>query len=287
MKITLSEMERYGAAEGILEVFRDSGLDGLEFKEILEKCRSPHIIFFIRHYFSLDKEELKAYDKYCLVEDSSNVWDSLEVSFSSFVSGSSRVRDSSYVRNSIDVKNGKDIFYSSEVEDSENVSNSSEIIYSRNVIRSHHVECSSDVLESTDIDWSKNILKSNNIGDSQFIYHSSNLNNSYFCGFSKNSDHCLFCLGVDGAQYMIFNQPVEIAEFEEWSEKLLFMLMPEQSRFITIDLDFHDESTRFSFNRHIDTLFEGLSPNFYGQLGNFKNYSEELFLDLFLKEVEK
>lgn len=284
MKILLSEMERYNAAEGMLETFKNMNLDGLEFSEFLKKQPPVVMAHFIRTFFSLDKEELKSYFDYCNVTNSTNVWYSTDVDHCSSVAYSKNVIDSSYVYSCKDVKNGKDIYDSLRVEDSENVSNCKDIIYSQNVVNSHDVECSSEIFGSSEIDWSKNILRSDGITDSQYIYHSHNMGNSYFCGFSKNSDHCLFCMGVEGAQYMIFNQPVEVAEFEEWCEKLLFMLNSEQSKFIGINLNEHEAEKRFEVRKGIDNLFEGLSSNFYGQLGNFKNYSEDLFLDLFFKE---
>ena len=282
MKITLNTLKEYEAPVQVLEFIERNGLDGAPATKIMESGADYEVLHFIRNNFSLNDKELESYFKACKIENSKKIYNSTEVTSGLIVSGSSEVIDSSYIYNSKTINNSKYIYNSSSIFNSNDINFGEEIFDSSRIFNSFNVNNTSGALDANYIDWSENISYSSHIEESKYIYKCKSLNDSYFCGFCTDSSHLLFCTGIENKSYMIFNQKVSLQTFEEAKEKLLFMLSAENPQFLRIDQTKYFED-RFVVNHRFDAVFDGLSANFYGQVGNFENYSDEVFISLFFK----
>ena len=288
MKITVDLLKRYNADDSIIEFVSEKYPQGAEIIEVMEDSISKFgldFLHFIKKYFPLNKGELIKYNELCDVEESMmNIWYSDHIYYSDNVARSSNVKDSSFIFESQNVFMGKDVYNSMNINSSANIFHSNNVKDSTKIIESHDVSDSISILRSSMIKWSSIIMNSFLIDGSEYIYKSENLNDCYFCGFCKNCKHCLFCSGLDGADYMIFNQKVSISEFELWREKLLIALEFESSKFIKIDASKHTVDERFEVSKRFDSIFEGLSSNFYGWTNSVLNYNEDIFLAIFFRD---
>ena len=83
---------------------------------------------------------------------------------------------------------------------------------------------------------------------------------------------------------MIFNKEVSIAEFEQYKEELMNRVVFENNDFIKINPRKLDAEERYKFSFRFDSVFDGLSPEFYGWVGTIINYNEDDFMNLFFRE---
>lgn len=288
MRITASQLYNFDAPKGLIDYIKEVYPAGAEVADLM---KDPNIEFdylhFARNYLPLTKEEVAEYMRACEIdEESKDIYNSEQITSSKLVAGSTNITDSCNIFNSQDVIDSRYVANSMIIQGSANILNSYNVAHSNVIVDSKRVMESSNILSSEDISWCDTINFSTRLEESRFIYKSDRLNDSYFCGFCKGANHLLFCVGVEGADYMIFNQPVSIQDFEIWREKLLFMLSSENSQFIPLDVDAPLPTERFKVNYRLDAIFRGLSSNFYGQVGNFPNFSDDLFIDLFFRDRE-
>lgn len=288
MKLTLELLRDYNLNPLFVSYLEKNGLLGADLKEILQHEGVPlELLFFLKKYLKFDEEEISLYNQICRVDEGSrNIWYSKGVENSSNLMRSSYVVNSSNVRDSEDVSDSQFIFNSSSVHDSRNVSDSENITDSDTVLKSRDVSMSEQVARSKSIDWCDNIFWSARLRGCSFIYQSEDLNTSHFCGFMKNSDHCLFCSGLENKSYYIFNEEVTPREFEEVLNTLLEMLPIEDAHMIRVNDDKYIATERFDFCPRYDSVFDGLSKEFYGWVGTLPNYSDDKFLTLFFNDRE-
>lgn len=288
MKITVNQLYNFDAPKGLIEYVEKVYPAGVEVADLIKDSDIEFdFLHFIRNYLPLTKEETAEYMRVCRIdEESKNIYNSEQITSSKLVASSANVVDSYNIFNSQDVVSSRYVVNSMGVQNSNSVLNSQDIEHCGVIVDSKKVTESNNILSSEDINWCDTINFSTCLEESRFIYRSDRLNDSYFCGFCKDGNHLLFCVGVEGADYMIFNQPVSIQDFEIWREKLLFILSSENVQFIPLDRTAALPMERFKVNYRLDAIFNGLSSNFYGQIGNFPNFSDELFIDLFFRDKE-
>lgn len=288
MKLTAELLSSYNLNPLFGSYLEENGLLGANLKEILQHEGVPlELLFFLRKYLKFDDEEISIYNQICRVDSGSrNIWYSKEVENSSNLMRSSYVVNSSNVRDSEDVSDSQFVFNSNSVHDSKNVSDSENVTDSDTVLKSRDVSMSEQIARSKSIDWCENIFWSARLRDCSFIYQSEDLNTSHFCGFVKNSDHCLFCSGLENKSYYIFNEEVTPQEFEEVLSTLLEMLHVEGASMIKVNDDKYIATERFDFSPRYDSVFDGLSKEFYGWIGTLPNYSDDKFLNLFFRDRE-
>ena len=288
MKLTLELLRDYNLNPLFVSYLEKNGLLGADLKEILQYEGVPlELLFFLKKYLKFDEEEISLYNQICRVDEGSrNIWYSKGVENSSNLMRSSYVANSSNVRDSEDVNNSQFVFNSNSVHDSKNVSDSENVTDSDTVLKSRDVSMSEQVARSKSIDWCENIFWSARLRGCSFIYQSEDLNTSHFCGFMKNSDHCLFCSGLEDKSYYIFNEEVTPQKFEEVLSTLLEMLPIEDARMIKVNEDKYIATERFDFSPRYDSIFDGLSKEFYGWVGTLPNYSDDKFLTLFFNDRE-
>ena len=288
MKLTLELLSNYNANPLYVEYLNGIGLLGADLKEILQHEGVPiDFLHFLKKYLDFDEEEISIYNQICRVDEGSrNIWYSKDVKNSANLMRSSYVTDSSNVRDSEDVYNSRFVFNSTSIKDSKNISDSENVSDSDTVLKSRDVSMSEQVARSKSIDWCENVFWSARLRDCSFIYQSEDLDTSHFCGFVKNSDHCLFCSGIENKSYYIFNEEVTPQEFEEVLSTLLEMLNVESAPMIKVNDDGLIATERFTFSPRYDSIFDGLSKEFYGWIGTLPNYSDDKFLSLFFRDRE-
>lgn len=279
----------YGFEKEIIDTINDNFPDGVEPLELMEKMPHLPLIFWhaARTCFIDTDEETEKYNKICENVECDRAINSDHVTNGEVVVRSSYVKDGSYVFDSTSVSNSHYVYFSSRVENCDEVKLSNDVSDCTFVMNSTNVRDSVEICESDFINWSKNIMFGRNINDSQFIYKSNDLVDCYFSGFLRNCKHCMFCSNLEDAEYYIFNKQVGRDTFETWKESLMFMLSDEDefSSFITVRADEKINAyRRYAYSLRFDSVFNGLSEDFYGWISNLPNYSDEKFLNLFFKE---
>ena len=158
-----------------------------------------------------------------------------------------------------------------------------QIQYSNIILQSSNVNDSNYVVGSTLVSWSDVVFQSTNVRDSSYVYCADNVLDCHMCGFVENSRHCLFCFNISGQEYRIFNKKVDPMVYEDIRTELMAQLSGEMPEFIKLtDAQIYPEN-RFQYRRRFDSIFDGLSPDFYGWVGTILGYSEDTFFDLFFK----
>ena len=287
MKITTELLEHYNASLQFIDFIKNKYPSGLEFSELIKGGIVPvDLLHYIRQYCDLSEIEMSLYESYCNIKDSENIWYSQEVKDSKNLYLCENVSNSSFVRNSNDVYDSTDIYNSSFIKNSKDVAHSTDIRNSYSIIESQSVNFSNNVARSNQITWSNHILNCSHLDDCSFSYMSNDLVDCHFCGFVNNSRRCLFCTGITDREYCIFNQEVVPAEYENFKEILLSKIEDESSTMITINQSKHMSEERFRLNRRFDSIFNGLTKEFYGWVGTAPNYSDDVFLNLFFRDRE-
>lgn len=287
MKITTELLEHYNASQQFIDFINNKYPSGLEFLELIKNGIVPvGLVHYIRQYCTLTPEEFEAYKVFCNIRDSENVWESQCVERSKNLYSCEGVSCCEFVRNSNNIKGSTNIYNSENVKNSNDVAHSTDIQNSNIIIESQSVKYSNNIARSNKISWSNNILNCSHLDESSFSYKSNDLIDCHFCGFVNNSRRCLFCSNIEDKEYYIFNKEVTPAEYEEFKEILLSKIEDEKSKMIVIDDTKHLSEERFKLNRRFDSIFNGLSKEFYGWVGTAPNYSDDTFLSLFFRDRE-
>ena len=287
MKVTTELLEYYNAPEEYVEFLKGKYPSGIEFTQLVDSgLATTELLHYIRQYCELTEEEFKLYESFCNIKNSDNIWYSQTVSNSKNLYSSEGVVNSNFVRNSSDVYDSTNIYNSSFIKNSEEVAHSTDIKNSYKVMESQSIDYSHDIARSNQIAWSNNILNSSHLDDCSFVYKGNDLVDCHFCGFVNNSRRCLFCTNIKDKEYYIFNKEVSPAEYEEFKEILISKTEDEKSGLILINQSKHLSEERFRLNRRFDSIFNGLSKEFYGWVGTAPNYSDDVFLNLFFRDRE-
>lgn len=289
MKVTTELLKRYGSCQEGIDFLENNFPNGAEALEIAKVPNLPiSFLFFAQKYFSLNKEEYKKYEELCNLVNSKHILASHNIENCEFVANSSYVSDSKYVFNSTNVHDSRQVYSGVEIKSSKNINLCVRVNNSDRIINSDDVVDSFQVVGSNLITWCKQILDSFIARDCDFIYRGNNIEDCYFCGFIKNSKHCIFCFGIENEEYCIFNEKVDRALFEQIKEQLLFELEAETPTFVQINGDKKArEEERFVYNHRYDSIFNGLSKEFYGWISTIPYYDDDKFLSLFFRNREE
>lgn len=285
MKITAELLSKIKAYKHWFDVIKKYP-DGALLTELLQdKDLDYDDLYFARHYFNFNNEELKIYNDRCNILYSDHILRSHDVEDSYWIYNSNNIINSKYVNNGEKVIDSKEIMSSIDIVQSENIVNSKNINDSNRVADSENIKTSQDIINSYHISWSKDINSCSNLEESSFCYKCRDLNDCFFCGFVTNSKHCMFCNNISNAEYQIFNQQVSKEKYEEINEALWLQLSNENVHLIDIDETKHIYS-RFSYDYRFDRMFEQLSEDFYGWVGSLPQYDEQIFLLLFFTTLK-
>ena len=194
--------------------FKEKYPNGAELLDIINdpKTRKEFLHWGFEH-LRINAEEREAYYKRLNinVEDVRTIYESNDISNSSYVTGSRVVTDSTYVfessrvTNSTNIKKGKfitdanKVYHSSFVTNSERIYNSTNITDSKNIISSEYVVDSHSILNGYMITDSKYV--------SGFVPgRSSDISNSSFIFECRGLKNCLFCSSLQDKEYYLFNK---------------------------------------------------------------------------------
>lgn len=285
MIVSIDLLKKYNACKPAINFFEQNYPDGIEALEIIKDSRiTPDMLHFAARYFPLNQEELNKYREICKIENSKHVFSSEDVINSIGISQSKHIKNSEFIKLSSQVSYSQNVYDSKRVENSNDIWNSKNIKHSSQIISSSDVSDSFNIMDSDIVSWSKNIMNSMVVDASYYIFKGQKVINSAFSTFIKNCNNCLFCAGIEDEEYMIFNEPVDEDTFEMYMDILQSKLEEETSEFIRIDKGAHKAGRRFDFSMRPDSLFEGLSSEFYGWVSTLPNFKEEKFFQIFFTD---
>lgn len=280
MKIDTTKFAFYDPDESLVQAVVDNGLDGAECMDLFKSdTKLYELADFLHYYFPMTDEEKAAYYEYVDVKDSRIVHQSHRVQRSEYIVRSKDVTDSTNVYDSINVDNCRYVYSSKLISRSCDIINCHDVDWSDFVFHSDEIDHCNNIYRCTIVEWSNNLFECKNVFNSFFSYYLSNCTGCGFVGFSKNTSNCMFSTGLDGAKWMIFNEPVDPAQYMRYEEVLHDRLETE----VTHIFDFVDtQVTRaYQINHRPDCIFEGLSEDFYGWVSKLPGYTDEKFLELF------
>ena len=293
MKITNELMHYFSSiTEEEIELFNKFYPEGAESLEVIHNKDVPlSMCHWVNKYFSLSVEEIKEYERRCGIDESSSLcWNSDNVKNSRVVAESHNIENSDHIYTSQDIEKSSFVYNAS------NVINSNEIYYGNDIKRSSYVAYSNNIhysynIQSSQIvEWSNNIIFSTNIKNSRYVYKSDNCDKCFCSVLLSNCKHCLFCYGLNGAEYYIFNEPVEREVYEEWQDLLEQWLDKDNQPIMKIDDDILKRQNRYEINNHLGAVFANLPQEFYNWVTTVINYdawkASVLFLGLYKFEKE-
>lgn len=242
-------------------------------------------LHYLKRICSFSKEETELYNQRCKIDsESSSVMDSSDITRGHYIIGSMNVRNSGYVFNSSNIEDCNHIYDSENVIFSEYVSGAKNVKSCSRVVGGENIINSVDVLNSSNISLSVAISNSTSINGSNYIYNSKDLTACSFCGFTTNCTNCLFCSNLHDAKFHIFNKEVARDVYEKTFEDLLAQISVEYSGFITIEpISMTRAHDQFLFSNKIDSVFDGLSDEFFEWVKTLPNYSDFDFSLLFFR----
>ena len=288
MKITSELLKKFNACEDGIRFIEKEYPNGVEIAdmddEVIAALPSDYW-HFARRYFITTPEEIEKYNRACNITNSSTIVMSDNVHNSKKIVDSSNINLSEYVFNSIDIEESNYVYNSNNIQDCNDIVDGEYIRVSDSIINCKKVGFSRQLIDSSFFEWSNNVLFSFNINSSEFIYNSESLVDCYFCGFLKNCKHCLFCTGLENKEYYIFNKEVSANRFEEIKEQLILQLQAEQPTFVCINENekvYRDK--RFIYNRRLDSVFNGLSDEFYNWVCSLYEFWAPVYSELFFEE---
>ncbi len=268
---TLSDLE-IDFNRTLIDLLQDSTID-------------EQILNTIYNYIVPDKEEQSLYEKRFNITNSQQYHFSSYVCNSKSVWNSQKVNDSKYIYDSTNVNSSQVIFNSTNIYNSNEIWNCQDINDSRAIFDSNNIKESNYILHSTLIEKSDHISKSNDITTSDFILNCSTLKNCLFCGTCSNAHHLLFCYDLHEQNYYICNKKVTPTEFSQYYELIYYLLGSDRYNpsFVKINsYIYSDPKQRYKINYDNDSIFDGLSKDFIGQVGaRMPNFSEDLFFKIF------
>lgn len=291
MKITKEVLKKYQAPKEWFDFLEKNFPEGAEALEIMNNSKMSNfnisLLHFAARFFQFNEKELAEYYKICDIKNSTNCFWNENVDNSQNIYYSFNIFNSKYVTNSSNISDSSFVYDSQEIHNSNEIYNCNEVNQSFAVMNSDNIRLSKEINESKNVLWSRKILNSLFVDDCSYIYQSIKVTDCHFCGFLSNCTHCLFCSGLSDSEYYIFNEEVTQVEYERALEKLHFMETLNEannSSFIMIDSGKYEPIKRYKLSRRFDSIFEGLSADFYGYIGTVINYNEDVFLQLFLTD---
>lgn len=215
MYITSDILVKRGACQEYIDFFIKRYPNGVEMLELIERGHIPyHGLHWGYKWLDPSAEEIAAYWKRVVVENSEGVDESDHVSNSSLIVRSSQIANCENIIDSKEVNNSEHIHKSEMVDNSSWIHNSFFVDNSTRILNSKNIENSNEVVDSTYIINSSGVMDSTNIVEGHTIWRSSNLTNCGFCFNCNNLVNALFCLNQDNGEYLLFNKPIDKTRFE-------------------------------------------------------------------------
>lgn len=280
MMVTIELLRKLKACEqGIkyVERFYPNGA------EVITLIRDRHInkefLHWGREHLTITEEELAAYCEVCDIVNSEGYWQSQNIQDSQYVVRSKQVTKSRSVFDSSDIIESTDIVHSESVNQSSQIFYSFAIEEAQRIYKGENITASSNICNSKLVVRSKNVIDSAMVFDSSEIIKSTNVSESHFCQDCKDIKHCLFCMGLEGAEYHIFNKPVDKNMYELFAQQYFKYLLEDLS-FIR---EWPSDLVVSTFNaptRKFDDWYHPISPKFWKWARTLPNFDSMLMYNI-------
>lgn len=198
--------------------------DGLTFLEIGNKYKLPYeALYFSRKTLRFDEEEEKLYNKLVNIVNSSNVYESHDITSSETVINSEFITNSHIVRSSSIVEDSERIAFSKSIKKSDHIYNSEFINGSYKIVNSKSVFDSYCVVDSTFVNNSNNIYNCTDVLNGCGLRNCTNISNSFISTSCTSANNLLFCYELDNIpsdKYYLFNKEIDKKRFDFVVEQL-------------------------------------------------------------------
>lgn len=276
-------LEKYGACASGKEFINRLYPNGVEILDLLDNKHVPvEILHWGAKFLPVSEEELRKYEQYICVQNSTNCLESEKVFSSKNIYKSKNIDNSEFIKYSRDISNSKKITNSVDIFESSYVNNSEKIEYSTKIINSKSISNCINIINSSDIS------NSNNLSKCYSLKYCNTVLKSDFCelvGFSSFLTGCskmLFCTSLTSESLMLFNKPISLYNFNEIYENFLYMIQNEDINLILDD----NNSSYFNglANTKIEVIFN-VSDNFINWIKTLPNYDNFIMYQITLNPI--
>lgn len=253
MFLTLDTLERYNACENGKKWFARYFPNGGELMDVItHKYVTPEVLHWGYTHLTTTEEEREIYWQKLKVDvqDRWTIYESDNITNSSYVTRSSRVKDSEYIFGCKDVVESKNISSSKNIERSKQVFSAEFVYDSEQVMHSKNVNQSVNIINSDYVIRSSSVLNSAVVTNSHYVHslvagRTKQIKDSAFIADCSNLKNCLFCTGIHDSEYMLFNQPIDPDQFDMIKKQLQSIMAGWKADFTkgewpeeTVPLDF-------------------------------------------------
>ena len=217
-----------------LKWFERTFPNGAELVDVINhKYADKHFLHWGYANLTTSEEEKTAYRaKLNIVGDESKfftIYESDNITNSTYVTHSSRVDGCENVFYSNDIKNSNCILRSNSVENSQLIYGSDFVFDSSKVVNGKNINDSQVIINSDYVINSHHIFGAAAVKNSAYIAdvgfaETKQISDSYFITASKNLNHCLFCVGLENQDYHLFNQSIDEMEYKMIVRQLGYIL---------------------------------------------------------------
>lgn len=288
MFLTKEVLEKYYACNEGLEFFQKYFPNGAELKDVITMRHIPKdFLYWGYMYLDTTNEEKELFFKVMEITNSSGVYRSKKVDGSQYVSDSTNIKNSSHIFYSEDVTDSKEVVSSENVEGSIGVFNSTWVTNSTSIAFTTSATDSSNIVNSQYIVRSHSIIDSSLISDCHAIRKGKNLSECVFCANCEDMKKSLFCIGQSGAEYMLFNKPIDPTYFDgimKMYKKLVDTELKLMSSWTPEFISPETPTVNYDVRRHYATL----SQKFMKWLRTLPNYDPKIMYQItYLPEFAK
>lgn len=221
-------LKQYGADDEETKYFSSFFPNGAELVDVLSNSSLEiYFLHWLISHFTTTNEEKAQYLKTVKIECDSprTVFESDNVTDSSWVSRSSNIKKSEYIFSSQNITSSsnillsEDVINSSQIFGSEFIYSSKQILHSKNITNSNNIVCSDYVVNSHSVMNSAAITNSAYV-DSWSPGGTKQIKNCRFIMDCQNLKNSLFCHKICDKEYMMFNQKIDEADYLNIIEQL-------------------------------------------------------------------
>lgn len=287
MIVTLEDLQKYDGCGPGIEWVKAHHMENHELIDFINHPDIPiHYLHYGRQYFRANGEELAAYFKRCNVDEQSrHIYGSTDIKCSSRVVDSNDVSESRMVRYSTHVDYSNYIYNSKDILHSNHVVGSEDVKDSNFIFDSQYVTMSENIVQCKAVDYAKLLMYCEDMMNCAYLVKSAHCEDCMFGNFLTDCKNCLFCSGLTEKEFYIFNTEVTAAQFYSVRAALDEFLATEDNNFVTVAPKDYT-SNRYSYSMRFDSIYEGLTPNFYGWVGTIPQFNEDVFLNVFFKPID-
>ena len=277
-------LEKYGACASGKEFINRLYPNGVEILDLLNNKHVPvEILHWGAKFLPVSEEELRKYEQYICIQNSTNCLECEKVFNSKNIYKSKNIDNSEFIKYSRDVYSSQMITNSVNIFNSSYINNSEKVEYSTKVVNSKSISNCKNIINSSDIG------NCNNLSKCYSLKYCNTVLKSDFCeliGFSSFLTGCskmLFCTSLVSQNLMIFNKPISLYNFNDIYEDFLYIIQNEN---IDLILDDYNDNSYFigQANPKIEAIFN-ISDNFINWIKTLPNYDNFIMYQITLNPI--